>query len=158
MPQLSSADAATQAAIHTKTSFRCKKIHIGLPPLPSWPPLLKLKPAPSNYIDSQTAEVFRTTLIEMGHPQPPTPIKTGNSTAYRIVNSSIRQRRSRAVDHMRFYWVRDRVRQNHFLVYWKPGQENLGDYFTKHHQIMRSTYLQVTQAAPCSTAHKPNSV
>jgi hypothetical protein len=50
------------------------------------------------YINSQTAEVFRTTLIEMGHPQPPTPIQTDNSTAYGIVNSSIRQRRSRAID------------------------------------------------------------
>jgi hypothetical protein len=45
------------------------------------------------YINSQTAEVFRTTLIEMGHPQPPTPVQTDNSTAYGIVNSSIRQRR-----------------------------------------------------------------
>ncbi len=100
------------------------------------------------YINSQTAEVFRTTLIEMGHPQPPTPVQTDNSTAYGIVNLSIRQRRSRAMD-MRFYWVRDRVRQNHFLVYWKPGRENLGDYFTKHHppahhQTMRSTYLAQT--------------
>ncbi len=34
------------------------------------------------YINSQTAEVFRTTLIEMGHPQPPTTIQTDNSTAY----------------------------------------------------------------------------
>jgi hypothetical protein len=114
------------------------------------------------YINSQTAEVFRTTLIEMGHPQPPTPIQTDNSTAYGIVNSSIRQRRSRAMD-MRFYWVRDRVRQNHFLVYWKPGRENLGDYFTKHHppahhQTMRSTYLQVAQAAIHSHTHIPCSM
>jgi hypothetical protein len=114
------------------------------------------------YINSQTADVFRTTLIEIGHPQPPTPVQTDNSTAYSIVNSSIHQGRSRAMD-MRFYWVRGRVYQNHFLVYWKPGRENLGDYFTKHHpsahhQTMRSTYLQVAQAALCSTAHKPNSV
>jgi hypothetical protein len=97
------------------------------------------------YINNQTAEVFRTTLIKMGHLHPPTPVQTDNSTAYGIVNSSIRQWRSRAMD-MRFYWVRDRVRQNHFLVYWKPDQENLGDYFTKHHppahhQTMHSTYL-----------------
>jgi hypothetical protein len=50
------------------------------------------------YINSQTAEVVRTTLIKMGHPQPPTPVQTDNSTAYGIVNSSIRQRRSRAMD------------------------------------------------------------
>jgi hypothetical protein len=102
-------------------------------------------------VNGQTAEVLRTTLQEMGHPQPPTPIQTDNSTAFGIVNSSIRQWRSRAMD-MRFYWVRDRVRQGHFLVYWKPGKENLGDYHTKHHppshhQTMHSTYLQVAQQA-----------
>jgi hypothetical protein len=64
---------------------------------------------------------------------------------------------------MCFYWVRDRARQNHFLVYWKSGRENLGDYFTKHHppahhQTMRSTYLQVAQAALRSAIQKPTSV
>ena len=65
------------------------------------------------YINSQTAEVFRTTLIEMGHPQPPTPVQTDNSTAYGIVNSSTRQRQSCAMD-IRFYCVRDCIRQNQF--------------------------------------------
>jgi hypothetical protein len=27
----------------------------------------------------------------------------------------------------------DRVRQQQFDVYWRPGRENLGDYHTKHH-------------------------
>jgi hypothetical protein len=103
------------------------------------------------FVNGQTAEVLCTTLQEMGHPQPPTPMQTDNSTAFGIVNSSIRQRRSRAMD-MRFYWVWDRVLQGRFLVYWKPGKENLGDYHTKHHppshhQSMRSTYLQVAQQA-----------
>jgi hypothetical protein len=47
---------------------------------------------------------------------------------------------------MRFYWIRDRVRQGQFHVYWKPGKQNKADYFTKHHPIthhraIRSTYL-----------------
>ena len=35
---------------------------------------------------------------------------------------------------MRFYWIRDRVQQKQFLVYWQPGTSNFGDYFTKHHK------------------------
>jgi hypothetical protein len=47
---------------------------------------------------------------------------------------------------MRFYWIRDRVRQGQFLVYWKKGTLNRADYFTKHHpashhQAIRSSYL-----------------
>jgi hypothetical protein len=47
---------------------------------------------------------------------------------------------------MRFYWIRDRVRQGHFHVYWKRGSLNRADYFTKHHpashhQQIRSSYL-----------------
>ena len=34
---------------------------------------------------------------------------------------------------MRFYWIRDRVRQGHFLISWRKGADNLADYFTKHH-------------------------
>jgi hypothetical protein len=47
---------------------------------------------------------------------------------------------------MRFYWVRDRVAQRHFVVHWRRGADNLADYFTKHHspshhRLMRSRYL-----------------
>ena len=75
---------------------------------------------------------MRTTLAELGHPQPPTPIRTDNSTANGIVNSTIRQNRSKAID-MCFYWLRDRVQQNQFYIYWAPGAINLADYFIKHH-------------------------
>jgi hypothetical protein len=47
---------------------------------------------------------------------------------------------------MRFYWIKDRVEQQHFNVGWAPGNTNLGDYFTKHHspahhKRMRPYYL-----------------
>jgi hypothetical protein len=88
---------------------------------------------------------FQTTLDELNHPQPPTPIQTDNSTASGIANDSVKQKRSKAMD-MRFYWVRDRVRQGKFHVYWKPGKTNRADYFSKHHpakhhQAIRSSYL-----------------
>ena len=34
---------------------------------------------------------------------------------------------------MRFYWVRDRVQQGQFIIYWGPGKYNRGNLYTKHH-------------------------
>ena len=34
---------------------------------------------------------------------------------------------------MCFYWIQDRVDQNQIIIFWRPGIENLSDYFTKHH-------------------------
>jgi hypothetical protein len=70
---------------------------------------------------------------------------TDNSTASGIVNDTVKQKQSKAMD-MRFYWTRDRVKQNQFCIYWKKGILNRADYFTKDHQVkhhkeMRSTYL-----------------
>jgi hypothetical protein len=85
------------------------------------------------------------TLEELGHKQPPTPMVTDNSTASGITNESVKQKRSEAMD-MRFYWIRDRVRQNQYRVYWRRGSTNRADYFTKHHPpkhhvAMRPAYL-----------------
>jgi hypothetical protein len=84
------------------------------------------------YINSKEAVPMRQALEDMGHKQPPTPIQIDNSTAEGIINDTIRQRRSKAID-MRFYWLKDRVHQNQFNIFWKPGTTNMGDYYTKHH-------------------------
>ena len=39
--------------------------------------------------NGQEAAVLRTTLLEMKHPQPPTPIKTDNSIASGIANITV---------------------------------------------------------------------
>jgi hypothetical protein len=75
---------------------------------------------------------IRTCLEELGHPQPPTPIKTDNTTANGIANDTIKQKRSKAMD-MRFYWIRDHVNQGQYHVYWRKGGLNRANYFTKHH-------------------------
>jgi hypothetical protein len=95
--------------------------------------------------NGKTACPLRICLTELGHPQPPTPIVTDNSTASGIANDTIKQKRSKAID-MRFYWIRDRARQGQFQIYWKKGALNKADYFTKHHpashhQQIRSSYL-----------------
>jgi hypothetical protein len=94
---------------------------------------------------AKDAAPLRVTLTEMGHPQPATPIQTDNACAAGIVNDTVKQRRSRAMD-MRFYWIKDRVAQGQYIVHWRRGADNLADYFTKHHspshhRLMRSRYL-----------------
>jgi hypothetical protein len=81
---------------------------------------------------AQSGAPLRVTLTELGHIQPPTPLRTDNSTAFGILNETIKQKRSKAMD-IRYHWLTDRVRQKQFDVYWRPGRENLGDYHTKHH-------------------------
>jgi hypothetical protein len=97
------------------------------------------------FYNAKDAVTLRTTLEDMGHPQVATPIQVDNACAAGIVNNTVKQRRSKAID-MRFYWVRDRVKQGQFLVHWRCGTDNLADYFTKHHspshhRLMRSRYL-----------------
>jgi hypothetical protein len=99
------------------------------------------------FLNAKEATVLRTTLTEMGHNQPATPLQTDNSTANGIINGTVKQQASKAIN-MRFYWVRDRSNQGHFNVYRAPGCNNLGDYFTKHHlpkhhRLMRPTFLHM---------------
>ena len=61
------------------------------------------------FYNGQVAEPIRTCLEEMGYPQPSTPIKIDNSTAAGIVNSSIRQKKSKAMDTI-FYPIKTHVR------------------------------------------------
>jgi hypothetical protein len=84
------------------------------------------------FYNAQEACPLRLTLEFLGHPQPATPIQTDNKAAEGIINDTVKQRRSKAID-MRFYWLRDRVRQNQFHIFWRPGKSNHGDYWTKHH-------------------------
>ena len=86
------------------------------------------------FVNAKEAAALRTTLQEMGHEQPATPIQVDNSTACGIVNTTIQQKRSKAID-MQFYWVQDRVKLGEFHVFWKPGNANKADYFTKHHSV-----------------------
>jgi hypothetical protein len=73
-----------------------------------------------------------TTLEELGHKQPPTPIEVNNTTSEGFANDAMKQKRSKAMD-MRWHWLKDRVRQKQFLVCYGPGKDNLADPFNKHH-------------------------
>jgi hypothetical protein len=84
------------------------------------------------FINAQETIPLRYVLQQLGHEQPPTPIKTDNTTALSFVNANIRQKRSKSWD-MRYYWLRDRLIQNSMYFYWEKGSNNDADYFTKHH-------------------------
>jgi len=83
-------------------------------------------------MNGQEAVAIRNTLEAMGYPQPPTPMETDNNTANGIINNTMEQERSKAID-VRFYWLRDRVEQGQFYIYWDAGSNNMGDSYTKHH-------------------------
>jgi hypothetical protein len=84
------------------------------------------------FINAKEGAVLRTTLEELGHKQPPTPMETDNTTAKGYSSGTIKQKCTKAMD-MRFYWIKDRVKQGQFHIDWGPGYQNLADYFTKHH-------------------------
>jgi hypothetical protein len=97
------------------------------------------------FINAKEGSVLCTALEELGHPQPPTPMETDKTTATGYINGTIKQKLTKAMD-MRFYWIKYRVKQGQFNVYWGPGYQNLAEYFTKHHspahhKIMRDIYI-----------------
>jgi hypothetical protein len=102
------------------------------------------------FLNAREGTVLRNTLDKLGHAQPATPLQTDNSTADGIINGTVKQQRSKAID-MRFYWVHDHSNQGHYNVFWASGRGNLGDYFTKHpppshHRLMRPVFLHEKHA------------
>jgi hypothetical protein len=83
-------------------------------------------------LNAQEAKVLRLVLEELGHPQPPTPIHINNTTTIGIVNNTIKRQWSRAME-MRYFWLLNGEVQKKIRFYYQPGQENLGNYPSKHH-------------------------
>jgi hypothetical protein len=84
------------------------------------------------YLNAKETVYLRQILCKMGHPQPPTPIQTDNTTAGGVVNNIVQPRCTKAMD-MRFHWLQDQEERNQFQIFWKPGGANLADYSKKHH-------------------------
>ena len=62
------------------------------------------------FVNYQEATSIRQMLVEIGHPQPATSVHVDNKCAVGILNETFQQRKSKSMD-MRFFWVRDRVKQ-----------------------------------------------
>ena len=86
------------------------------------------------FFNTQNIIPLRTTLTEMNHPQPPTPIQTDNAMAHGFVHGQIKQKRSKAID-MGFYWLQDQQNNKIINIYWRPKHLNIADYYTKHHSL-----------------------
>ena len=84
------------------------------------------------FINGQEIISIRRILHSLGHPQPPTPLKTDNSTSYGFVHNNIKLKKAKAWD-MRFHWLREKMAQNNLRIFWEKGSNNFADYFTKHH-------------------------
>ena len=78
------------------------------------------------YMNAREAVPDRTTLEEIGHPQPRTPMQIDNSATHSVVTKNIQPRQTKAMD-MRFYLLRCRDAQVRFRYYWMPGTQNLAD-------------------------------
>ncbi len=72
------------------------------------------------------------TLIDMGWPQPQSPIQTDNSTPVGVTNKTIVPKRSKMMD-TRLWWLRCWGSQNQCQYYCDAGSKNWADYSTKHH-------------------------
>jgi hypothetical protein len=99
----------------------------------------------SLFINAKEAVYIRQILAEMGHPQPPTPIQTNNSTAEGVIDNKIQPKRTKSMD-MRFHWLHNGAMQQQFRFYWRPGGQNYADYYIKHyspahHRQVRDTIL-----------------
>ena len=66
---------------------------------------------------------LQNTLIEMGCPQPKSPIQTDNSTAVVFTNKTLVNKATNSAD-MKLWWLRDRESQDQFRYYWALGSEN----------------------------------
>jgi hypothetical protein len=76
------------------------------------------------FIAGRDGAMLRNILNSLGYPQLPTSIFCDNACAVGIANDTITPRRTKSID-INFHWIRDRVRQGHFIVTWLKGQHNL---------------------------------
>ena len=63
----------------------------------------------------------------------------------------MRHKKSKAWD-MGLWWLKDKMVQNHFKMFWEKGANNWDDYFTKHfapkyHRAVRNRYIHRTNVA-----------
>ena len=105
------------------------------------------------FMNGQLIMKYREILKDMGHPQPPTRIRTDNQSACGVITGKMKQKRTKSVD-MNFNWLNDRtVNHKQLEPEWAPGPTNLADYPSKHHtgthhRNVRPVYLYIKDKSP----------
>ncbi len=101
------------------------------------------------FINTKTAISLRHMLMEISHPQPRTPMQANNKLAHALFTNKILPKALKAMD-MHFHWLRCHNTQGQFCCYWRPGTQNLADYFTKHHPTSHHTSVRPTILTPAN--------
>ena len=101
---------------------------------------------------AQMAVQLRNILHDLGYPQLPTLLRIDNTVAIGLARGSINAKRSKSMD-MRFFWLADRVKQNHFTVEHIPGIWNVADHFTK--PLPKGKFYQFFQYLAVNTDNEP---
>ena len=99
----------------------------------------------AQYINSRKLIPAWTTVEEMVHKQPPTPIQTYNTTALGFVTKNLHPKATNSTD-MKHWFMCDRQDRNQFRYYWGSGKYNEAEYYIKHsfsdrHREKRPRYL-----------------
>jgi hypothetical protein len=83
------------------------------------------------FLNCQEGMIFKSTLKDMGHPQPKIPIHCNNATAVGIVNNTIKRQRLGAME-MRYFWTCEKDAQDVYSFKWYRRMENFANYQSKH--------------------------
>ena len=78
------------------------------------------------YINAFEAASQIIALIEMGNPQPMTPMQTNKLDEHSIVMKNTNPIRTKSMD-IHFHWLRCRDSQGYFRYYWQWVKQNLAD-------------------------------
>jgi hypothetical protein len=109
------------------------------------------------YMVARHAVWMRAIARALGHPQPPTTIWCDNTCAVGLCNDTLKTARTKSID-LRFHWLRDRVRQQQFVVKWVKSDDNIADFFTKalpvHQHLRRMTQLVIHRKNTTTAAHR----
>ncbi len=111
------------------------------------------------FIAARKMVPHRQTLINMGWPQPRSPIQTNNSMAIGVTNKTIVPKRAKMMD-IRLWWLQCHGSQKQFCYYRDAGSKIWVDYSTKHHpdiyhKAHHSTHAGIWNVPPVSPLALP---
>jgi hypothetical protein len=97
------------------------------------------------FLNAQEAKVLQLTLLELGHPQLPTPIHINNTTTVGIVNNTIKRQRSRAME-MQYFWLLNGKHKttSNFII--SPVKRT---WATIHPNTTRLTFINISDHIMC---------
>lgn len=68
------------------------------------------------FLNAKEIKILKLTLYKVVFPQTPTPLHSDNSMTVAMLNNTVKQQCSRAME-MRYFWVEDQVQNNNFKSY-----------------------------------------